>query len=119
MTTRQQYLGAIQRVGNFCPVGNTTVLACSGTSASVELPALPAESTATDILIYNAGSVAAFLVFGTSAPTAVAPTDGTPANGFPIPPGTAWVFDKGQNTFVGGITASSTATVYLTQGIGS
>lgn len=122
MTKRQQYLPSIQRVGNFVAVGNSILLPCTTTSGSDEVafPALATDSPATDVLIYNAGSVAAWIAFGNDSSVVVAiPTAGTPANGIALAPGVEMALDKSNALYVVGITASSTASVYITQGIGS
>jgi len=118
---RQQFLPSIQRVGNFCPVGNSIAIDADTVEGgtAVQFPALDSDSTATDVLVYNSGSVDAFVAFGTSTLAVVAPTDGTPANGVCIPSKNSFVLDKGNNTWVSVITATGTATVYLTQGTGS
>lgn len=117
---RRQNVWDIDRVQNFAAVGNTTLLPCTTATANRQFPALADGSPATDVLIYNAGSVAAFITFGTDNTVAtVIPVDGTSANGIPIPPGVILVLDKGFATWVSGITGSSTASVYLTQGFGS
>jgi len=119
---RQQFLPSIQRVGNFTPVGNCILLPCTTTSGSsqVALPTLPTGSTASDILIWNSGSVGAFVVFAKEdGVDAAIPTAGNPANGMPLAPGVEMVIDKGQAQYVAGITSTSTADVYMIQGIGS
>lgn len=109
----------VQRISNFFPVGTGIALSCSSSSSNIQLPALPAGSSATDIMIVNNGSVAAFIAFGPTAPTAIIPT-GTVANGICIPPGVVMVFSNSPaNIFVAGITASGSTSLYFYQGYGS
>lgn len=109
----------VSRVSNFFQVGNGQALNCSVTSANVALATLPVGSPATDILIFNNGLVNVFVTFGLTAPTAVAPIDGAPANGMICAPGAYLTFCKGSNLYIAAITASSTATIYFYQGYGS
>ncbi len=84
------------------------------------LPTLADGSPATDLMIYNSGNVAAFIAFGTTNTVAAVIPTGTAANGISIPPGGLIILSKSTDTtYVAGITASSTATVYLYAGIGS
>jgi len=109
----------VARIGNFFPVGNGIALACSSSSSPVLLPTLPDGSMATDLMIINTGSVAAFITFGETSPTSVIPT-GTAQNGICIPAGVVMVLAKSiTSVYVAGITASSTTTLYLYQGYGS
>lgn len=116
---RAQYFPGIQRIGNFAPVGNGIALNLTTSNEAVQFPALLAGNTATDCMVINPGTVAAFITFGNASPTAATPVDGTPANGICIPGGVVMVFDKGASTWVAGITATSTTTLYLYQGVGS
>ncbi len=110
----------VSRVSNFFQVGNGQALDCTGTSGYVALAALAdPQSPATDILIFNNGSVNVFVTFGLTPPTAVAPINGTPANGMLCAPGAYLTFCKGSNLYIAGITASGTATIYFYQGYGS
>ena len=63
--------------------------------------------------VYNAGSVAAFLTFGTSDVTAT-------TTGIPLPSGIVELLNAESNTYAAAIcsTAGGTATVYLTKGEG-
>lgn len=62
-------------------------------------------------LIYNSGTVTAFIKVGSSTVTA-AVTD------TPVPPGVYAVFNFGDATHVAAITASGTPTLYFTTGDG-
>lgn len=97
---------------------NTVALACSTTSAGAALPA----TTLTpwySVILYNSGTVPVFVVAGTgSAPTAVFPTT-TPLAGKVIPPGAVVTYSLNKEfTHLAGITASGTATIYITTGVG-
>ena len=109
----------VSRIANFFVAANGQALNCSTSSASVALVALADGSPATDIVMFNSGSVNVFVAFGSTAPTAAIPADGTPANGIIIAPGAYLTFCKGSNLFLAAITASSTATIYFYQGYGS
>lgn len=109
----------VSRVANFYVVGNGQALNCSNSSANVAFSTTTDGIPNSDILVFNSGSVNVFVAFGATAPTALAPVDGTPANGIIIAPGAYLTFNKGSNGFIAGITASSTATIYFYQGYGS
>lgn len=87
----------------------TVTLSASGTSARVQIQtAVPGTPNAR---VYNSGAVAVFIECGDV--TVVATTTAS----LPIAPGTVEVIGC-QKTYVAGITASGTATVYLTPGSG-
>lgn len=97
------------------PVGGKA-LAASTTSASTALVASPLQRK--DVIVYNSGSVAAFIEFGGSTVAAVVPSGATPG-GLSVPPGAALTLCAGDNTHIAAITASSTATLYITSGCGN
>lgn len=107
----------------FNPTGKTIVVAGATTAPSgVQAPS--DVSTTTQFRLHNAGTVTAFIAFGVDASTAqtnaVIPT-GTGANSkysFPLPPGFAEVFSAPNATFWSAITASGTASIYITPGSG-
>ncbi len=109
----------VGRVSNFFCEGNGVLLPCTSSTAARQFPALSAKSSSTDVMIVNTGSVAVFIAFGTATLSAVIPTDGISQNGICIPGGAIMVLCKGKATWVAGITATSTASVYLYQGYGS
>lgn len=81
------------------------VLSCATTSASAIVP-----ETVGVLSIYNAGSVPVFVRSGATSATAVT-TDQ------PIPPTTTRIVSKpAGHQVVAGITASSTATLYINPG---
>lgn len=112
----------------FNPTGNT-VNVDAATTASTGLLVGTATSTrlagqSGQYLIHNAGSVTAWLAFGTDAATAeaaaVIPTGGgaSAKAAIPAPPGSLFVITAPPGSFWSGITASSTAEVYITPGKG-
>lgn len=120
-TGRQQFLPGIQRIGNFSPGTETIAIAADTTAggSSADFPDIQLKSPASDVLVYNSGSVDVFIAFGDSSVTVAIPTDGSPANGVCIPSKNSYVLDKGQKTSVAAITGSSSATIYFTVGVGS
>jgi hypothetical protein len=100
----------------FCPfLGQTTAVSVSGSTARGALN-LPAANTGLTggmtVRIYNATSVTVFIKFGDSTVTA-ATTD------TPIAPGAVEMFAADGATYVAGITASGTGTLYATPGMGA
>lgn len=89
----------------------------SGTTSSSRVQVFlttPGVTSEPVIRLYNAGTVAIFVEFGGSSVTAATTT------GIPIAPGSVEAFrvDNSQ-TYVAGITASGTATLYATPGYGA
>ena len=70
-----------------------------------------------NVIIYNAGTVPVFVEDGTSAATAVAPIVGTPGSHCIAPGTTQTLRFAGQ--YCAAITASGTATIFVTPGEGS
>ena len=102
------------RVEPFKPA-STTSLACSTSSDRVQIVGIIG-TPLMQVRLYNSGSVTVFVKFGGASVTA-AVTD------LPIPAGTVEVLScKGYGsthiTYIAGITASSTATLYITSGEG-
>ena len=97
----------------FTPYGsNTTAVSVSGTTASGALN-LPSATMGSTVRVYNGTSVVVFIQFGDSTVTA------TTAN-MPIPAGGVEVFAIGSAiTYIAGITASGTGTLYATTGRGA
>lgn len=102
-------------------VGTTKTLSATSTSGSVTFDAKDVSSSTTNagtigghsvMRVYNAGTQTAFCRWGTGAQTA------TTAD-MPLIPGVVEVFDKcyADDTFAA-ITATSTATIYITCGEG-
>lgn len=109
------------RITNFFVVGKSILLPCTTTSGAtpVAFPTQADALTTTDMMISNTGSVDAWISFGDSTVTAVIPINGTPANGVNIRAGAIYTLSKGSATYIVGITASSTADLYVSQGYGS
>jgi hypothetical protein len=96
----------------FTPTGTTKNLAVTASTGRVALPVFANQSRS--VRVFNSGSVVVFIEFGTVA------TDAAVATSMPIGPGaTEWFEIGGAVTYVAGITASGTATVYFTEGMGS
>lgn len=97
----------------FTPYGlDTTAVSVSGTTASgaLNLPTAPSNSS---VRVYNGTAVTVFVQFGNSAVAA------TTAK-MPIPAGAVEVFQIGDaTTYIAGITASGTGTLYATTGRGA
>jgi hypothetical protein len=94
--------------GTFVP-SPTVSLAATGTTSRV---AVSTGSNNPNIRLYNSGTVPVFVTCGEA--TVVA----TLAASMPVAPGTVEVIGCPQ-PYVAGITASSTATLYLTPGVGN
>ena len=91
----------------FSAGGNTVSLSATGTSSRVQVRTGP---TSRAVRVYNAGTVAIFVVCGDVA--AVATTAS-----LPLAPGSIEVLGCGQQ-YVAGITAGTAATLYITPGDG-
>jgi hypothetical protein len=96
----------------FTPIGATANLAVTATTGSVALDNVT--GTSRSVRVYNTGDVIVFLEFGVAAVEAAAATS------LPLGPGAVEWFEIGQAvTHCAGITASGTATVYFSEGMGS
>lgn len=102
-------------INAFQAIQNATVnLSASGTTGNVALPSRSSNGNQT-IRIYNKGGTEVFIRFGTDS-TVVATT----ATDIPIAPGEIEVQACPANfTYVAGITATGTATIYFTVGYGT
>ncbi len=109
------------RITNFFTVGNSILVPCTTSSGStrVAFPTVSNGSFATDIMVSNAGSVDVWVALGNSTVTAAIPTTGSPANGIRLPAGPVMTLSKGSATHIAGLTSSSTANLYVSQGYGS
>ncbi len=103
----------------FTPQGNTAAIDVTDTaSTGVQAPSSPQGQSGA--LVYNAGPNTAFLAAGASNVAAVAPIDGTPANGQPIPGGAIMALTFPPNAYFSAICAAGeTATIYITRGEGN
>jgi hypothetical protein len=100
----------------FKPVASVS-FATSTTTANVALPA-----RATHVSIYNASTTIAWCVFGTTAPTAAVPANGTVDPGFAVAPGATLPFTVPTGAlFIGAIlpAGASASTLYVTSGEGA
>lgn len=100
---------------NFTP-GETIPLTATTSGAGASF-ALVQSVAYTDCMVTNAGTVMAYVGFG-SAPAQIPAANGT-ANATPVPPGATLVLRKGSNTQCNAITASGTAQLFFTAGQGS
>lgn len=103
----------------FRPKGNTSVIAAAASAPTAIQIGGPVSGDVA-IMVYNSGTVVAFLAYGPNATTAsnnaVVPIAGTPTATIPIPPGVQTF------TLVGGqfytAVAASATTLYITPGEG-
>ena len=104
----------------FTVTGNTIVITAT-TPAPAAVQAVSSTLGGNQYRIINSGSITAFLGFGANATIAATgantPT-GTVANCLPLLPGTDEILTFVPNAYFTGITASSTASVYITPGDG-
>lgn len=99
-------------INPFAPRKDTTKSLSAGTTTSnVQVLDNATSSSNWNARIYNAGTVAAFISWGGSGVTA------TTSTGVAIAPGTVEVLTL-NGAYVAGITASGTATLYITEGSG-
>lgn len=96
--------------------GETVPLTATSTSSSVGF-ALVQSVAYTDCMVTNAGSVIAYVGFGTSA--AQLPSVAGTNNATPVPPGASVILRKGNNTQCTAITSGGTTQLYFTAGQGS
>jgi len=105
----------------FQPMGKTYLLACSNTSANVQVTA---DSPSNQMYIHNSGAVDAFVNVGNSNAVAAAVPDSGGKYGFVVPAGGGRVFSTRQGgafstLYVAGILGSATtANLYITCGEG-
>jgi hypothetical protein len=100
---------------SFSPLGQTTLVASTGTSSNAALDA--AAPNPAQIQVYNGGSTVAFVAFGVDdTVAAVAPVLGTPGD-YPVAPGAVIVLTPPDgSTFAASI--GGTGNVYFTPGAG-
>lgn len=98
--------------GSFCPnTAGTVTVAATTTSGSTRVALV---GRGTDLLVYNDGNVTAFFEQGTAASTAATNT------GMPVAPGAyLCVGRQDGSTHAIAITASGSATLYVTTGEGT
>ena len=95
-------------LGAFVPSGGAVSLSASTTSTAVALGA-----TASTVAVANTGANTVYVLFGTTSGTTA-----TTSNGFPVLAGQTVFLGNGANTYIAGITASSTSTLLITPGSG-
>lgn len=106
-------------IDTFCQTGLTVCLPVSTTPAAAELADSKDGQTYRSYRVRNTGSAEAFIVTGGSDVEAEIPADGVPANGMPIGAGHTETFRADRtHTHLAAITASGTATLYITTGDG-
>lgn len=102
-------------------VNGNTILVPADTVAPAGVQA-DGQPNANQFRIFNGGTVTAFLGIGVNAAAATAaaviPVAGTPAAGIPIPAGIVEVISAPPDAYFSAITASGTASVYVTPGEG-
>ena len=103
----------------FQKTGNTVVFTAATTAPSA-VQAASSTLGGNQYRIINSGSVTVFLGYGSTAAlaTAAATVVTTSGEAIPLLPGTDEILTFVPNAYFTGITASSTATVYVTPGDG-
>lgn len=100
-----------------------TVPLSAGTSSTNVAFALPQSTQNYDVIVTNAGTVTAFVAFGSSSVVAQLPGTGGTLNATPILPGAIVTLQKNsdalKNQYCAGITAASTTQLYFTSIQGS
>lgn len=94
------------RLQAFKQIGATVTLSATTTSSNIAIDSGGGDK----VRVVNTGTVPVFIGFGMTAPTV------TVANGCAVAAGEGVELFKGAAKFVGVITASGTATVYVTPG---
>jgi hypothetical protein len=103
----------------FTEMGNTVAFLAS-TSAPTPVQAISTTLGGNQYRILNAGSVVVFLGFGVNAAAATSTAAVVTSSGQAIPllPGTDEILTFQPNAYFTGVTASGTATIYITPGDG-
>jgi hypothetical protein len=103
----------------FTPLGNTVVFTAA-TTAPTPVLATGAGLGCNNYEVMNPGNVTVFLGFASTAANATnnATVITSTGYGYPVLPGTDKVIAAPPNAYFTGITASGTATVYITPGDG-
>ena len=115
-------------VAALIPYGNSLAISASTTSANTSVTFNPGQTPQT-VYVVNTSAAVAGIVFGyfTSAPTALLPTSGSPANAIVLPPvggncSKSFTIPgpsvPGQTLYVAAILSTGTGTVYFTFGDG-
>jgi hypothetical protein len=103
----------------FNPLGNTVVFTAA-TSAPTAVQAVGIGLGCNNYEVMNPGNVTVFLGFASDAANAAtnATVVTSSQKGYPVLPGTDKIIAAPPNAYFTGITASGTATVYITPGDG-
>lgn len=106
-------------VNAFTRTGNTVTFTAAG-SAPTPVQCLSTTLGGNQYRIINAGSVVAFLGYGVDAANATTNADVVTTTGrsYPLLPGTDEILTFVPNAYFTGVTASGTATIYITPGDG-
>lgn len=91
----------------FTPAGTARSLSVSNVTSNVQLT-----GTQSTVILWNIGATEAFYKIGSTSNTTATTSD------YSIPAGSAMVLNVPQNAYIAAITASSTTTIRITQGIG-
>lgn len=97
----------------FTPAGDTASRAVTTSSARVALTQKPGSSVELTVIVYNQGTIDAFVAFGDSTVTATTAST-------PVPAGTSMVFSVPNQSaaYIAAITASGATTLKITSGSG-
>ena len=106
-------------INAFVPMGNTVAFTAN-VAAPATVQAISAGLGCNQYEVFNAGNVTVFLGYGANATVAnsQATVVTTTGPGYPLLPGTDKIVSAPPNAYFTGITASGTATIYITPGEG-
>ncbi len=106
-------------INAFLPLGNTVAFTAN-VAAPTAVQATAVGLGANQYEVFNAGNVTVFLGFGANATVANSQSTvvTTTGPGYPLLAGTDKIISATPNAFFTGITASGTATIYVTPGQG-
>lgn len=99
-----------------------TIAILAATTAPLGVQCGPVAGFLPNFQIFNAGTVAVFLAYGTTGAAAqsaaIAPVPGTPQNSVIVPAGGWLTMTFPLGSYISGITLTGTALVYVTAGTG-
>lgn len=103
----------------FAPSGNSALISVTAT-ASTGIQVNGNNRNATQRMVQNLGVKTAYLAWGSESVVAVAPVDGTPANGMAIQPGAIMALGFPPNAYFSAICGGSdSTTLQITPGEGN
>ena len=107
----------------FTPISKTNAFAVTTAAHTpVQITTLttspPHPAGNTQYRLYNTGPQPAFITFAATSTNATLPSDGSAGNSIIVPVGLDIIVTAAPDQYVSLITASSTATVYVTEGFG-